>query len=187
MEKMLAIIIGALLVGIGVNGFLVPHHLLDGGMIGLGLIFHYYLGYPTGLCILVLSIPLYIIAWIYERKYFYHGIHGLILTSFSIDVLDFLRELFFVPIFLGAVIGGILVGVGIGLMLIYETSTGGTDMIAQILAKKVSINVGWLILFIDGIIVVLGLSILEWHLFLYSLITIVFVGILTSMTVHVKH
>lgn len=40
MEKIAAIFVGSLLIGIGVNGFLVPHHLLDGGIIGIGLILH---------------------------------------------------------------------------------------------------------------------------------------------------
>ena len=46
---MSAILIGSLLLGIGINGFLVPHHLLDGGITGLALIIHYYFGFPTGL------------------------------------------------------------------------------------------------------------------------------------------
>jgi uncharacterized membrane-anchored protein YitT (DUF2179 family) len=66
--KILAVLVGSMLLGIGVNGFLVPHHLLDGGMIGIGLIMHYFYGWPTGLTMIFLSIPLYVLAWILERK-----------------------------------------------------------------------------------------------------------------------
>ena len=48
LQKISAIFIGSLLLGIGINGFLVPHHLLDGGITGLALIIHYYFGFPTG-------------------------------------------------------------------------------------------------------------------------------------------
>lgn len=68
-EKMAAIIAGSMLVGVGINFFLIPYHLLDGGMIGIGLIFHYYIGLPTGLGVILSSIPLYIYAWYFEKNY----------------------------------------------------------------------------------------------------------------------
>jgi uncharacterized membrane-anchored protein YitT (DUF2179 family) len=54
----MAVFIGSLLSSIGINGFLIPHRLLDGGVTGLALIFHYYYGLPTGLVMFFLSIPL---------------------------------------------------------------------------------------------------------------------------------
>ena len=80
-EKAMAIFFGSLLLGIGINGFLVPHHLLDGGIIGIGLIIHYYYGWPTGLTMIILSIPLYCLAWFYDRQFFYNSLHGLIFSS----------------------------------------------------------------------------------------------------------
>ena len=77
-EKMAAIMAGSLLVGVGINFFLIPYHLLDGGMIGIGLIIHYFLGLPTGLGVILSSIPLYIYAWYYEKKLFLNSLHGLL-------------------------------------------------------------------------------------------------------------
>lgn len=45
----MAVLIGSLLLSIGINGFLVPHHILDGGVTGLALILDYYFGFPPGL------------------------------------------------------------------------------------------------------------------------------------------
>ncbi|HER2162542.1 TPA: YitT family protein, partial [Streptococcus pyogenes] len=70
-QKAAAILIGSLLLSIGINGFLIPHHLLDGGITGIALILHYYFDFPTGLAMFLLSIPLCIYAWIYERTFFY--------------------------------------------------------------------------------------------------------------------
>ncbi|MCS0672790.1 YitT family protein [Cytobacillus firmus] len=182
-EKLFATLIGSLLLGIGINGFLVPHHLLDGGIIGIGLILHYYYELPTGLSMIVLSIPLYVLAWFYEKKYFFYSLHGLLISSFIIDLLSAMRGHFDLSILPSSILGGCLVGFGIGLMLRYETSTGGTDLLAQLMTKLLPINIGALIFAIDGLVILSGLKIVGIEKFLYSFITIIFVGVMTSLTV----
>ncbi|GAJ41143.1 hypothetical protein GCA01S_058_00310 [Parageobacillus caldoxylosilyticus NBRC 107762] len=70
LKKIMATIIGSIFLAIGINVFLVPHHLLDGGIIGIGLIVKYIWHVKAGLTIILLSIPLYIIAWFYYRPFF---------------------------------------------------------------------------------------------------------------------
>jgi uncharacterized membrane-anchored protein YitT (DUF2179 family) len=181
--KILAVLVGSMLLGIGVNGFLVPHHLLDGGMIGIGLIMHYFYGWPTGLTMIFLSIPLYVLAWILERKYFFHSLHGLLVSSLFIDLFAPVEQGLQLGIFSSAVIGGLLVGCGIGLMLRYETSTGGTDLLAQLIHKFFSLNVGLLIFMIDGLVVLSGLTVIGMEKFMYSLLTITCVGLMTALCV----
>jgi uncharacterized membrane-anchored protein YitT (DUF2179 family) len=181
-EKTMAVFFGSLLIGLGINGFLVPHHLLDGGIIGIGLIVHYYYGWPTGLSMILLSVSLYLLAWYFDRHFFYNSLHGLIISSLFIDVLDILNNQFHLSMFWSSITGGILVGCGIGLMLRYKTSTGGTDLLAQLIGKIVSINVGVLIFIIDGLVIVSGMKIVGFEKFCYSFITILFVGIMTSLT-----
>lgn len=181
--KIMAVLIGSLLLGIGVNAFLVPHHLLDGGMIGLGLILHYFYGWQTGLTIIVLSIPLYVLAWFLERRYFFHSLHGLMVSSLFIDMFAPAENGIELGILPSAILGGILVGAGIGLMLRHETSTGGTDLLAQLLNKFVYINVGILIFLIDGLVVLLGMKIIGFERFTYSLLTIICVGLMTTLLV----
>ncbi|MBL5767096.1 YitT family protein [Bacillus sporothermodurans] len=79
--RIAAMIIGSGLIGIGVNGFLVPHHLLDGGIIGLALILHYYFDFQTGLWSALLSIPLILYAWVKDRGQFHGSIYGMIVTA----------------------------------------------------------------------------------------------------------
>lgn len=179
----MAILLGSFLIGVGVNGFLIPHQLLDGGIIGIGLILHYYYELPTGLSMIALSVPLYAFAWFYEKKYFYYSLHGLLVSSLLIDVLSNMRELFELSILSSAILGGCLVGFGIGLMLRYETSTGGTDLLAQLMTKLMPINVGILIFTIDALVILSGLKIIGLEKFLYSFITITFVGTITTITV----
>ncbi|WML50543.1 YitT family protein [Neobacillus sp. PS3-34] len=181
-EKTGAVLFGSILLSFGVNGFLVPHHLLDGGVIGIGLILHYFYGLPTGLSIIVLSLPLYALAWFFERRYFYYSLHGLIISSFCIDLFSFLDGRFLLGILPSTIIGGFLVGIGIGLMLRYETSTGGTDLLAQLLTKLTSVNVGIIIFLIDGIVIISGIEVVGLEKFFYSFITILCVGLMTSLT-----
>src|SRR4051794_8621642 len=182
-EKIFAMLIGSLLLSLGVNGFLVPYHLLDGGVIGLGLIIHYFYGWPTGLSIILLSLPLYVLAWFFERRYFYYSLHGLIISSFCIDFLSFMNGKIQMGILPSTIIGGLLVGIGIGLMLRYETSTGGTDLLAEILTKFTSVNIGIIIFLIDGLVITSGIQVVGLEKFFYSLLTIIFVGLMTSLTV----
>ena len=84
------IFIGSLLVAIGVNLFLVPFELLDGGALGISLIFHYVQDISIGWALLVVNIPIFILAWFLYRSFFYNGIHGLLFSSFN--------DRYFVPV-----------------------------------------------------------------------------------------
>ncbi|CAK6481338.1 YitT family protein [Peribacillus castrilensis] len=179
-QKAAAILIGSLLLSIGINGFLIPHQLLDGGITGIALILHYYFDFPTGLAMFLLSIPLCIYAWIYERTFFYNSFLGLIVASIFIDWLEPLRNQFFLSIFPSMLIGGGLIGIGVGIMLRYEASTGGTDLLAQFISKAFSVNIGVVIFMIDGLIVTSALNTLELKAFLFSCLTICIIGMITS-------
>ncbi|WP_075981952.1 YitT family protein [Bacillus massilinigeriensis] len=181
--KNAAILIGSFLIGIGINGFLVPHHLLDGGMVGIALIIHYYFHCQTGLTMFVISIPLIIYAWFQERGYFFSSFQGLIVSSFFIDWLAPLQTQFHLPILISTLLGGTIIGIGVGLMLRYETSTGGTDLLASIISKATSIHIGVLIFLIDGLIALLGLQVLGVKSFLFSALCIITVGSMTSLFV----
>ena len=179
LARIIALVLGSLLLGIGINGFLVPHQLLDGGIIGIALILHYYFDIPAGLWSAILSIPLIIYAWVKDRKQFHGSVYGMIVTAIFIDVLAPYQ--FILPIWLSAILGGAICGIAVGLMLRYETSTGGTDLIAYFLAKMTPINIGIIIAFIDVVIVLLGYQTLGLQSVVFSTITILVAGSLASV------
>ncbi|PPA71177.1 YitT family protein [Jeotgalibacillus proteolyticus] len=185
-KKMMAIVVGSFSLALGINGFLVPFHLLDGGMIGLALFLHYYWNIKTGLGMILLSSPLFFYAWFKQRAFFYNSLHGLLVSSIFIDLLAPVRHMISVPLPVSAVIGGVLIGFGIGLMLIYETSTGGTDLLAQMVSGIIKVNVGAVIFIIDGIVVLVGYRTIGFESFLYSGIVICIVGLTTSWMVMKK-
>ncbi|MEJ9222465.1 YitT family protein [Priestia aryabhattai] len=184
-QKIPVVFVGSLLLSIGINGFLVPHYLLDGGTIGIALILHYYFEFPTGVTMIILGLPLCWFAWIYERHYFYNSFYGLIISSLLIDWLEPIKNQFQFSIFSSVILGGIFIGTGVGLMLRYETSTGGTDLLAQLISKAFSLNIGMVILIIDGLIITAGLPLLGPKTFLFSCSTI-FIGELTTWLITKK-
>lgn len=179
LKRTVAIFLGSVLLGVGINGFIVPYHLLDGGMIGISLLVKYVWGYKVGLTIIILSVPIYVLAWKLERRYFINSIHGLFVSSLIIDLLSPLRGMFSVSVMEGSVIGGLFIGTGIGWMLRHETSTGGTDLLALFLSRWFSINVGMIIFLIDAAVILAGLYIMGEGILFYSLVTILSVGFAT--------
>ncbi len=179
-KKSIAIVIGSVFLAIGINLFLTPNEILDGGIIGLSLILHYLFSLKIGLMIIVLSIPIFVLAWFKYKNYFFNSLHGLLISSVTIDLFKPLRSLLYMDPMFSAVIGGIFVGIGIGLMLRFETSTGGTDLLAQFISAKTSINVGFVIFVIDAIVVLLGGALISTNTLLLSIVTIIAVGITTS-------
>jgi len=180
-KKGLMIIIGSIFLSIGINLFLAPNRILDGGFIGLSLILNYLFHLKIGLMIVILSIPMFIIAWFKEKAYFYNSIHGLLISSFFIDFLKPLRYLLHLDILYSSILGGIFVGLGTGLLLKFEICTSGNDIFALLLSKRLGINIGMIIFFIDCIVIVLGGLLISGETFLYSIFTIAAGGITISL------
>ena len=73
-KKALIIVSGGILIAIGINLFLVPYKIIDGGITGIGLISNYMWGLPIGLMIIILSIPIFIIAWFQYKDKLFSGV-----------------------------------------------------------------------------------------------------------------
>ncbi|MCP3025516.1 YitT family protein [Halobacillus sp. A5] len=181
-KKTIAILIGSVLLAVGINLFLIPDQVLDGGVIGLGLIANYIWDIQVGFTIICISLPIFALAWFHFRSYFFNSLHGLLVSSLLIDVLSSIRGYHFnLDPALSSVIGGALVGGGIGYMLRHQTSTGGTDLLAQMIATLLHINVGFVILFIDLAVILAGGYLFSAETLLLSIITIISVALSTML------
>ncbi|RDW18664.1 hypothetical protein CWR48_10080 [Oceanobacillus arenosus] len=179
----ISIIVGSLCIGIGVNYFVIPYRLLDGGIIGIGLILNYAFGLKPGFTIILVSIPLYIIAFNYYRSYFYNGIHGLLISSLFIDVFHFVS--FWnsgeIPILISALLAGLFIGSGIGIMMANEISTGGTDLLALIVSNITKRNPGIFIFIIDCFVLSIGWFVIPEVTFFYSCIMVLAIDCTTFL------
>lgn len=183
-RKWIMIGLGGMFIGIGINLFILPSHIINGGVFGISLLLKYLLGFKVGIGIVCINIPIYLSALKHNRSYFYNSLFGLTITSLAIDLLFPLNGIFDLAVFISALLGGLTIGLGVGIMLRHNTCPGGIDLLAFLLSKWTSVNIGFLLLLIDTSIVLIGLCIVGDKTLIYSLITVggvsVTAGILTS-------
>ncbi|SDN75335.1 YitT family protein [Bacillus sp. OK048] len=182
MLKKLAVIgFGSTMIGIGVNGFILPFHLINGGMFGISLVFNYLWQFSIGITFICLNIPVYLLAYKTDFDYFFYGMIGAVFSGFMIEFLMPLKDVFHLPIISSVIIGGVLVGLGVGTMLRNHISPGGMDLLALLLAKWTKINVGIIAYAIDTIIIISSLLLLQEPRLLYSLLIVSIVGLLATV------
>lgn len=180
-SRVVSICCGSLLIGLGLNGFIAPYHLLDGGLIGFGLIVYYVFGTPVGLSIFFLNVPVYLYAFFRHRQNFFYGSIGLFVSFFMTEWLSVLEGTLELPLLFSSLLGGALVGMGIGLMLRYGISSDGLDLIAIIVSKKWKINIGITIFILDSTIMIVGLHIIGFTAFCYSMLVITMSSIMIML------
>jgi len=164
--------LGAFLAALGLSVFLTPVNMVAGGLSGLSILLHGFIGLPVGLLMLLLNIPLFILGYFFlGQGFLLRSAWGALLFSVLTDVLAVIP-----PItdnfLLCAVFGGGLLGLGMGLIFLPGATTGGTDIIAQILHKLVPVlDVGkWLLLADASVIAVSGFTTGRYEVCLYGII-----------------
>lgn len=171
------IILGCLIMTFSINVFLLPNKLSTGGASGVATILYYKLGIPMGLCIILLNIPLFIIS--VSKIGFRFSIKTIITTillSVFLDICKFesLINYFKVDLFISSIFGGFLMGIASSLILKADASSGGSDLLAQIIYRvKSTQSVSQIMLAIDtGIILTIVVVFKNINLGLYSIISI---------------
>ena len=143
-KRYLFITLGACISGIALNSFFLPHHLLSGGITGLGMILFYLFGWQVSVTNILFNIPLFFLAYkLMSRNYFISGIYGTLVLSFFLQLFAPLQAMTQVhdPM-LNCIAGGVLHGIGLGTLYRVGGSTGGSDIIGAIVQKFYSISIG---------------------------------------------
>lgn len=178
--------IGSLLIAFGFNRLLIPHQLLSGGLSGFAMIIGYVVGGNIGWLYLALNVP--VLVWgLYRlgRRFIGWSIYSVLTATFFMQIIPVAPIAN--DILLGAVFGGILLGLGSGIALRYGGSSGGFDIVASIVTQKRDFPVGMVIFLLNGLVVVLlGLITRSWEPSLYSLVSIFTAGKVVDL-VHIRH
>jgi uncharacterized membrane-anchored protein YitT (DUF2179 family) len=187
----LFIVIGAFILAAGFVFFISPHKIVPGGVYGIAIVVHYLTkglfsfwpdGIPIGLFGLVLNIPLtYAGIKILGPKFGFKTIVGFVLSSVFMDGITMLRAVGDAPlvddVLLSCVFGGVLIGFGLGLIFKSRATSGGSDIIAMIIAKYTNLQLGQLMIYVDSAIVLIGLAAFQdWKIPLYSWLVIYITG-----------
>jgi uncharacterized membrane-anchored protein YitT (DUF2179 family) len=193
----LLIVTGSLILAAGFVYFVTPHKIVPGGVYGIAIVVHYMTqgvfsfwpeGIPIGLFGLVLNIPLTFAGIkILGPRFGIKTVAGFVLTSVFIDGITYFRPGGNTPlvddVLLSCVFGGVLIGFGLGLIFKSRATSGGSDIIAMIIAKYTRLQLGKLMIYVDSTIVLLGLlAFQDWHIPLYSWVVIYITGRAIDMT-----
>lgn len=158
LKRILTVIIGSLLLAISLNFFLIDANVYASGFTGaaqiISSIFHDFLNIDisTGVLLLALNIPVFILGWFKVGKGF--TIYSVISVAFVTIFLEILPVISVTnDIILNAVVGGVVAGAGIGITLKLGASTGGLDIVAMVLSRLQDKPIGTYFLILNGVIV----------------------------------
>jgi uncharacterized membrane-anchored protein YitT (DUF2179 family) len=185
-NRLVTIGLASIFIGVGINGFVLPSHLINGGIWGISLLVNYLWGFKLALIFTCLNLPIYVVAMKYNLSIFFNGLIGTFISAIGINLLYPISSFNHLSILSNVIIGGLFIGTGVGMMLRIHASPGGVDLLALILSKKFSINVGIVILLIDVSIILTGVFILKDVRMLYSLLIVIIVGLIATIMTSIK-
>ena len=184
------IVIGSIILAAGFVFFISPYKIVPGGVYGIAIVIHYLTegvftwapsGLPIGLMGLIMNIPLTIIGIkILGPRFGVKTVVGFVLTSVFMDIITYFygeAPLVADDALLSSIFGGVLVGLGLGLIFKSKATSGGSDIVAMIIAKYTKLPLGQLMIYVDSAIVLIGLLVFaDWKIPLYSWIVIYITG-----------
>lgn len=175
------IIVGSFILASAFVLFITPYKIVPGGVYGISIVLHYILGTPVGLMALCFDIPLTIIGIkVLGPRFGFKTVLGFSLTAVFNDTLTYFwgyEPLVHGDALLSSIFGGLLCGLGLGLIFKSKATSGGSDIIAAIIAKYTKLPIGQLMILVDSVIVLLGLFVFgDWKIPLYSWIVIFITG-----------
>ncbi len=170
LRKYIMLFLGSILAAAGLEFFLVPNQIIDGGVVGLSIMASHLTQYPLSLFIIVLNLPFLYLGYLQIGRTFTMA------TLFSVLSLAYWVSAFHpIPtltqdVFLAAIFGGILVGIGVGIIIRYGGSLDGTEIVAIIFDKKTGFSVGEIVMFMNLFILGSAGLVFSWDKAMYSLV-----------------
>jgi len=168
--NIMLIAVGSMLCAVGINGILIPQQFLSGGITGIALVIRYLVpSLPLAMLYFILNIPIYALGWMYVgRRFFLYSIAGLLIFSGALICPNVL-----LPVhdkILSALLAGIIIGVGSGIILRSLGSAGGLDILSIILMKRFSIRLGSSVLAFNALVLGVGAALFSLEMALYTLV-----------------
>ena len=178
MRQYSGLLLGSMFIALGLVFFLIPLKIAPGGVSGIAIVLHHIFHLPVGIVMLIFNIPLFLIG---IRVL---GIHFAPRTLFAFTAVSLFTD-FFDKILnvqaatsdplLASIFGGVVLGIGLGVVFRFEGTTGGSDIIGQIIGKFTNLTVGTGILIVDFFVITLaGLAFQNINLALYGFISLYF-------------
>jgi uncharacterized membrane-anchored protein YitT (DUF2179 family) len=173
--NMVGILVGAAIMGFGINYFNVANNLAEGGITGLAILLKLAFDWDPGLLTLLMNVPLFFLGWkVLGRTTLIYTVYGTVALSAFLWLFGRFRF----PLddlLLASLFAGVGVGVGLGLVFRFGGTTGGTDIIARICQKYLGWKMGRTMFIADIVVLAISLTYLTLQQVMYTLVA-VFVG-----------
>lgn len=170
LTRALFMLIGASLVSVGLEVFLVPNQIIDGGVVGISIIASHLTGWSLGIFLFLLNLPFLFLGYKQIGKTFaVSTLFSILIMSIGTKLLHHVQAITIDPL-LAAVFGGIIVGVGVGLVIRSGGSLDGTEIVAILFTKKLPVSVGEIVMFFNVFILGSAGLVFGWNNAMYSLI-----------------
>ncbi|SFB01681.1 MULTISPECIES: YitT family protein [Selenomonas] len=169
-KKYAMIFVGAVIAAFGLEEFLIPNNVIDGGIVGVSIMMETITGMSMGVFLVLLNIPFLFMGYKQIGKNF--AIATLVAICFLAvwsEIFDPLEKVTDDP-FLAAIFGGIIDGIGVGMIIRAGGSLDGTEIVAIIMDKKSVFSVGEVVMFINLFILSSAGLLYGWDKAMYSLV-----------------
>lgn len=186
------LILGSVIFAVADILFVVPYKLAPGGVYGIATVLNTMFGWKISYCTFSMEIPLIIIGTMILGPRF--GVKTIVSVAIILATV-WVMETYISPDYakviadpmLNTIVAGVFYGISIGLIFKSRATSGGSDIVAMILAKYTKISLGKLVMIVDGIIVLFTLvqptesGSIGWEFAIYSLIIIYIEGQIIDM------
>lgn len=186
-KRYIQFVIGLLLVAISFNLFLSPNNLVAGGVSGIAIIVRHIFGIDPSIVIFISSVILLILSFFLLGKEKTMGsILGSLLFPLFVKLtanIDVFLDIDNTQLLLAAIFGGVIQGFGAGLIFKAGFTTGGTDIVNQIISKYAKVSIGSSMLMSDGLIVLSGVFVFGVTKLMYALIVLYIITVMTDKVI----
>jgi uncharacterized membrane-anchored protein YitT (DUF2179 family) len=185
-KRLLTVTLGSFLAVFGLTFFIVPNELVSGGLTGYAFLTGYGLSLininvSLSVLVAIVNIPVMVLGFVgVSRKFVYYSMYSIVLQVFLIGLLENVAPIFGTDLFAGAIIGGLIVGVGAAITLKSGASLGGLDIVSQFFALKFNISVGYVSIVANGGILALAFLLFDPNIALYTLLMFVVVNMVVD-------
>lgn len=185
--RMLYFILGIFLFSFAFNFFLLPNNLVFGGVSGLSIIFNKLFDINASLFVLIVNMSLLLISFpVLGIKKTMATVCGSILLPIILELTSLLTPYITfdeMELFMSVLIGGVISGTGLGLVYRSGYTTGGTDIIYQILHKYIKVSMGKAMLVTDGLIVASSIFVFGLTKLLYAIVVLYIMTVMTDRVI----
>lgn len=174
---------GACLFAVGLEFFLVPNQVVDGGIVGISIITAHYTGFSLSLLLIVLNLPFLLIGYKQiGHKFAIYTLIAILSGSFFTSLFHSFNPLTKDPL-LAAIFGGIILGIGVGIVIRNGGSLDGSEITAILINKKVPFSVGEIVMFFNLFIFTVAGFAFDWDRALYSAVAYYIAFKMIDMTI----